>query len=70
MHQRWVRSVQVPSEPDSYFLRVDWSGPDLGFGFELLLTDGQNAWRGDGKIVRYLDLSTRLPFRYGRFMAT
>lgn len=52
MHQTSVRPVHVPSEPDSsYFLRVDWSGRDLGSGFELLLTDGQNAWRGDGKNV-------------------
>ncbi|XP_056874998.1 DNA repair protein XRCC4 isoform X2 [Takifugu flavidus] len=48
MHQTSVRPVHVPSEPDSsYFLRVDWSGRGLGCGFELLLTDGQNAWRGD-----------------------
>ncbi|XP_073333485.1 DNA repair protein XRCC4 [Pagrus major] len=43
-----VREVHVPSEPDSsYFLRVDWSGRGLGSGFQLLLTDGQDAWRGD-----------------------
>ncbi|XP_029372445.1 DNA repair protein XRCC4 isoform X1 [Echeneis naucrates] len=42
-----VREVHVSSQPDSaYFLRVDWSGPDLGSGFQLLLTDGQEAWRG------------------------
>lgn len=52
MRQTSVRSVHVPSEPDSsYFLRVDWRGRGLGFGFELLLTDGHNAWRGDGKNV-------------------
>ncbi|KAM8744475.1 DNA repair protein XRCC4 [Acanthopagrus schlegelii] len=43
-----VREVHIPSEPDSsYFLRVDWSGRGLGSGFQLLLTDGQDAWRGD-----------------------
>ncbi|XP_074545787.1 DNA repair protein XRCC4 [Halichoeres trimaculatus] len=42
-----VRKVSVPSEPDSsYFLRVDWMGRGLGSGFQLLLTDGQDAWRG------------------------
>uniref|UniRef100_A0A671X8Z0 X-ray repair complementing defective repair in Chinese hamster cells 4 n=1 Tax=Sparus aurata TaxID=8175 RepID=A0A671X8Z0_SPAAU len=43
-----VREVDIPSEPDSsFFLRVDWSGRGLGSGFQLLLTDGQDAWRGD-----------------------
>ncbi|XP_070706990.1 DNA repair protein XRCC4 [Pempheris klunzingeri] len=43
-----VREIHVPSEPDSsYFLRVSWSGRGLGSGFQLLLTDGQDAWRGD-----------------------
>ncbi|XP_041666502.1 DNA repair protein XRCC4 isoform X2 [Cheilinus undulatus] len=43
-----VREVLIPSDPDSsYFLRVDWRGRDLGSGFQLLLTDGQDAWRGD-----------------------
>lgn len=52
MRQTSVCSLRVPSEPDSsYFLRVDWSGRGLGYGFEVLLTDGHNAWRGDGKNV-------------------
>nr|XP_020514884.2 DNA repair protein XRCC4-like [Labrus bergylta] len=43
-----VREVSIPSEPDSsYFLRVNWRGRGLGSGFQLLLTDGQDAWRGD-----------------------
>lgn len=43
-----VRKVSIPSEPDSsYFLRVDWKGRGLGSGFQLLLTDGQDAWRGE-----------------------
>lgn len=43
-----VREIYVSSEPDSsYFLRLDWRGQDLGSGFQLLLTDGQDAWRGD-----------------------
>ncbi|XP_075996632.1 DNA repair protein XRCC4 isoform X2 [Genypterus blacodes] len=44
-----VREVHVSSRPgheSSYFLRVDWRGRDLGSGFQLLLTDGQDAWRG------------------------
>lgn len=53
-----VREVDIPSEPDSsYFLRVDWSGRGLGSGFQLLLTDGQDAWRGDGKNVTRRDLT-------------
>lgn len=63
MHQTSVRPVHVPTEPDSsYFLRVDWSERGLGSGFELLLTDGQNAWRGDGKNVNQIDLLTSLTF--------
>ncbi|KAF3848502.1 hypothetical protein F7725_014999 [Dissostichus mawsoni] len=43
-----VREVCIPSEPDSaYFLRVAWKGRGLESGFQLLLTDGQDAWRGD-----------------------
>ncbi|KAM3599161.1 uncharacterized protein V6R79_001034 [Siganus canaliculatus] len=43
-----VRQVHVSSEPDSsYFLRVDWKGRGLAAGFQLLLTDGQDAWRGE-----------------------
>ncbi|XP_038820873.1 DNA repair protein XRCC4 isoform X2 [Salvelinus namaycush] len=43
-----VREVRISSESEtSYFLRVEWRGRDLGSGFLLLLTDGQNAWRGE-----------------------
>ncbi|KAK5878347.1 hypothetical protein CesoFtcFv8_023759 [Champsocephalus esox] len=43
-----VREVCIPSEPDSaYFLRVAWKGRGLESGFQLLLTDGQDAWKGD-----------------------
>ncbi|XP_027882292.1 DNA repair protein XRCC4 isoform X2 [Xiphophorus couchianus] len=42
-----VREIHLSSQADfSYFLRVDWEGRGLGFGFKLLLTDGQKAWRG------------------------
>ncbi|XP_059214512.1 DNA repair protein XRCC4 isoform X2 [Centropristis striata] len=47
MHES-VREVHVSSEPDSsYFLRLTWKGRGLASGFQLLLTDGQDAWRGD-----------------------
>ncbi|XP_026153921.1 DNA repair protein XRCC4-like isoform X2 [Mastacembelus armatus] len=43
-----VREICISSEPDSsYFLRVDWKGRSLASGFQLLLTDGQDAWRGE-----------------------
>ncbi|XP_071754804.2 DNA repair protein XRCC4 [Centroberyx gerrardi] len=45
-----VREIHVSSEPEhpsAYFMRVDWKGRDLGSGFQLLLTDGQDAWRGE-----------------------
>ncbi|XP_014824803.1 PREDICTED: DNA repair protein XRCC4-like [Poecilia mexicana] len=42
-----VREIHLSSQADfSYFLRVDWEGRGLGFGFKLLLTDGHKAWRG------------------------
>ncbi|XP_072310294.1 DNA repair protein XRCC4 isoform X2 [Eucyclogobius newberryi] len=41
-------SVQlITISGSSYFLRLDWSGPDLSSGFQLLLTDAQHAWRGE-----------------------
>ncbi|XP_040914113.1 DNA repair protein XRCC4 [Toxotes jaculatrix] len=43
-----VREIHISCQPDSaYFLRVDWRGRGLGSGFQLLLTDGQDAWRGE-----------------------
>ncbi|XP_071400116.1 DNA repair protein XRCC4 isoform X2 [Centroberyx affinis] len=45
-----VREIHVSSGPErqsAYFMRVDWEGRDLGSGFQLLLTDGQDAWRGE-----------------------
>uniref|UniRef100_A0A3B4YM78 X-ray repair complementing defective repair in Chinese hamster cells 4 n=1 Tax=Seriola lalandi dorsalis TaxID=1841481 RepID=A0A3B4YM78_SERLL len=43
-----VCEIHVSSQPDSaYFLRVDGRGRGLGSGFQLLLTDGQDAWRGE-----------------------
>ncbi|XP_077353284.1 DNA repair protein XRCC4 isoform X2 [Festucalex cinctus] len=43
-----VREILVSSEPDSsYFLRVDPSGRDLASGFQVLLSDGRHAWRGE-----------------------
>ncbi|RVE66247.1 hypothetical protein OJAV_G00124280 [Oryzias javanicus] len=43
-----VREIHVSSQPgSSYFLRVDWEGRSLASGFRVLLTDGQDAWRGE-----------------------
>lgn len=43
-----LQKVHIPSESEhTYFLRVDWKGQDFGSGFRLLLTDGQDAWRGE-----------------------
>ncbi|KAM6984884.1 DNA repair protein XRCC4 [Aplochiton taeniatus] len=43
-----LQKVHIPSDSEhTYFLRVDWKGQDLGSGFQLLLTDGQDAWRGE-----------------------
>ncbi|XP_072227648.1 DNA repair protein XRCC4-like [Leuresthes tenuis] len=42
-----VCEINTSSESDSYFLRVDWDGRSLGSGFQMLLTDGQDAWRGE-----------------------
>ncbi|XP_047229598.1 DNA repair protein XRCC4 isoform X2 [Girardinichthys multiradiatus] len=42
-----VREIHFSPPSDlSYVLRVDWEGRNLGLGFQLLLTDGQKAWRG------------------------
>ncbi|XP_054612839.1 DNA repair protein XRCC4 [Dunckerocampus dactyliophorus] len=46
--QSSVQEIHVSSQADtSYFLRVDWSGRGLASGFHLMLTDGQDAWRGE-----------------------
>ncbi|XP_035766444.1 DNA repair protein XRCC4 [Neolamprologus brichardi] len=41
-----VREINLSSDT-SYFLRVDWEGCNFSTGFQLLLTDGQDAWRGE-----------------------
>ncbi|XP_013875960.1 DNA repair protein XRCC4 isoform X2 [Austrofundulus limnaeus] len=38
---------EIRLSDSSFFLRVDWEGQSLGSGFQLLLTDGQDAWRGE-----------------------
>ncbi|XP_028319464.1 LOW QUALITY PROTEIN: DNA repair protein XRCC4 [Gouania willdenowi] len=42
-----VRQIHVSESDSAHFLRVDWEGRSLGSGFQLLLTDGQEAWRGE-----------------------
>uniref|UniRef100_A0A8C7WX81 XRCC4 N-terminal domain-containing protein n=1 Tax=Oryzias sinensis TaxID=183150 RepID=A0A8C7WX81_9TELE len=45
-----VREIHISSKPgSSYFLRVDWEGRSLASGFRVLLTDGQDAWSGEGE---------------------
>ncbi|XP_042364676.1 DNA repair protein XRCC4 [Plectropomus leopardus] len=64
-----VREVSVSSEPDSsYFLRVDWSGRSLGSGFQLLLTDGQDAWRGDVSESAVRDEAQELEMQTERYV--
>ncbi|XP_075934318.1 DNA repair protein XRCC4 [Anarhichas minor] len=64
-----VREVHIPSEPDSaYFLRVDWRGRGLGSGFQLLLTDGQNAWRGDVSEVEVCEEAEELEMQMERYV--
>ncbi|XP_068430528.1 DNA repair protein XRCC4 [Clinocottus analis] len=64
-----VRGVRVSSEPDSsYFLRVDWSGRGLGSGFQLLLTDGQSAWRGDVSEVKVSEEAEELEMQTERYV--
>ncbi|XP_041825997.1 DNA repair protein XRCC4 isoform X2 [Melanotaenia boesemani] len=42
-----LREIHISESDSSYFLRVDWEGRSLSSGFQLLLTDGQDAWRGE-----------------------
>ncbi|XP_034402745.1 DNA repair protein XRCC4 isoform X2 [Cyclopterus lumpus] len=64
-----VRAVRVSSEPDSsYFLRVDWSGRGLVSGFQLLLTDGQNAWRGDVSEAKVCEEAEELEMQTERYV--
>ncbi|KAF3701732.1 DNA repair protein XRCC4 X-ray repair cross-complementing protein 4 [Channa argus] len=43
-----VQEIHILSEPESrYFLRVDRKGQNFGAGFLLLLTNGQDAWKGE-----------------------
>ncbi|KAM6901785.1 DNA repair protein XRCC4 [Lycodopsis pacificus] len=64
-----VRELRVPSEPDSaYFLRVDWRGRGLGSGFQLLLTDGQNAWRGNVSAAQVCEEAEELEMQTERYV--
>lgn len=64
-----VRQVSIPSEPDSsYFLRLDWRGRDLGAGFQLLLTDGQNAWRGEVSAAEVCSEAEELEMQTERYV--
>ncbi|XP_067339346.1 DNA repair protein XRCC4-like isoform X3 [Channa argus] len=48
-----VQEIHILSEPESrYFLRVDRKGQNFGAGFLLLLTNGQDAWKGEAKPIQ------------------
>uniref|UniRef100_A0A3P9MI23 XRCC4 N-terminal domain-containing protein n=1 Tax=Oryzias latipes TaxID=8090 RepID=A0A3P9MI23_ORYLA len=48
--QPFSEPIHISSKPgSSYFLRVDWEGRSLASGFRVLLTDGQDAWSGEGE---------------------
>ncbi|XP_068608921.1 DNA repair protein XRCC4 [Brachionichthys hirsutus] len=64
-----TRQLHIASEGDSsYFLRVDWSGRGLDSGFQLLLTDGQGAWRGDVSAAAILGEAEELEMPTGRYV--
>lgn len=64
--QTSLQQIQVSS--GSYFLRLDWTGPDLGSGFRLLLTDTQEAWRGEVSEAALCEEATELEMDKNRYM--
>ncbi|KAL0965288.1 hypothetical protein UPYG_G00279320 [Umbra pygmaea] len=63
-----VREVHISESDSSYFLRVDWRGPDLGSGFLLLLSDGANAWRGEVSEDAVIDEAKELEMQTERYV--
>ncbi|CAB1428676.1 unnamed protein product [Pleuronectes platessa] len=64
-----VREIYVFSQPDStYFLRVDWRGQSLGSGFQLVLTDGQGAWRGEVSDAALCEEAKELEMKKERYI--
>uniref|UniRef100_A0A3Q4B7R1 Uncharacterized protein n=1 Tax=Mola mola TaxID=94237 RepID=A0A3Q4B7R1_MOLML len=68
MHTSVCR-VHNSSDPDSsYFLRVDWSERGLASGFQLLLTDGQDAWRGEVSAAAVCSEAAELEMQTERYI--
>lgn len=62
-----VRQISV-SSGSFYFLRLDWSGHDLGSGFRLLMTDGQDAWKGEVSEAAVCDEAKELEMEKERYV--
>ncbi|XP_010876472.2 DNA repair protein XRCC4 isoform X2 [Esox lucius] len=64
-----VREIHVSSESEiSYFLQVEWKGRDLGSGFLLMLTDGQNSWRGEVSEDAVMEEAEELEMQTDRYI--
>ncbi|KAM9840946.1 DNA repair protein XRCC4 [Aulostomus maculatus] len=64
-----VHKIHISSIPDSsYFLQVDMRGRGLGSGFQLLLTDGQSAWRGEVSDVAVCEEAEELEMQMEKYI--